>query len=137
MSFAVTFIDTTGFVEKITGDTFGYTGGDNPQPPFNNRVDAERYVLARAKQQATLVSDYRIIEENDMINSPPHYARLNPQPREVMRKWGLNSNLAAAVKYIARAGHKDGVDPTEDLNKAISYLQYEIEVLKEEKNVAR
>lgn len=36
---------------------------------------------------------------------PEHYNRLNPQPKDVIRAWGLNFNLGSAVKYISRAGH--------------------------------
>ena len=52
---------------------------------------------------------------NDAIN-PEHYNRLNPQPKDVIRAWGLNFNLGSAVKYISRAGHKD--DIVQDLKKA-------------------
>ena len=38
--------------------------------------------------------------------NPEHYNRLNPQPKDVIRAWGLNFNLGSAVKYISRAGHK-------------------------------
>lgn len=47
---------------------------------------------------------------------PEHYNRLNPQPKDVIRAWGLNFNLGSAVKYISRAGHKD--DIVQDLKKA-------------------
>lgn len=48
--------------------------------------------------------------------NPEHYNRLNPQPKDVIRAWGLNFNLGSAVKYISRAGHKD--DIVQDLKKA-------------------
>lgn len=35
--------------------------------------------------------------------NPEHYNRLNPQPKDVIRAWGLNFNLGSAVKYISRA----------------------------------
>lgn len=47
--------------------------------------------------------------------NPEHYNRLNPQPKDVIRAWGLNFNLGSAVKYISRAGHKD--DIVQDLKK--------------------
>lgn len=50
--------------------------------------------------------------------NPEHYNRLNPQPKDVIRAWGLNFNLGSAVKYISRAGHKD--DIVQDLKKAQS-----------------
>jgi hypothetical protein len=50
----------------------------------------------------------------------------------VIRDWDLNFNLGSAVKYIARAGRKD--DKIEDLAKAIQYLHFEIEAIKEGSN---
>lgn len=66
--------------------------------------------------------------------NPKHYNRLNPQPKDVIRKWGLNFNLGSAVKYIARAGHKD--DIVQDLKKAQEFIQFEIDAIEEERNRA-
>ena len=68
---------------------------------------------------------------SDAIN-PEHYNRLNPQPKDVIRAWGLNFNLGSAVKYISRAGHKD--DIVQDLEKAREFLNFEIKALKEERS---
>lgn len=54
--------------------------------------------------------------------NPEHYNRLNPQPKDVIRAWGLNFNLGSAVKYISRAGHKD--DIVQDLKKAQEFIQF-------------
>lgn len=56
-----------------------------------------------------------------------HYNRLNPQPKDVIRAWGLNFNLGSAVKYISRAGHKD--DIVQDLKKAQEFIQFEIDAI--------
>lgn len=48
------------------------------------------------------------------------------EPIEVINDWGLNFNLGNAVKYIARAGRKT-VNPVPDLEKAVDYIQYEID----------
>ena len=32
--------------------------------------------------------------------NPEHYNRLNPQPKDVIRAWGLNFNLGSAVKLV-------------------------------------
>ena len=39
----------------------------------------------------------------------------------------LNFNLGNVVKYITRAGKKQGEDPIKDLKKAIDYINFEIE----------
>lgn len=59
--------------------------------------------------------------------NPEHYNRLNPQPKGVIRAWGLNFNLGSAVKYISRAGHKD--DIVQDLKKAQEFIQFEIDAI--------
>lgn len=59
--------------------------------------------------------------------NPEHYNRLNPQPKDVIRAWGLNFNLGSAVKYISRAGYKD--DIVQDLKKAQEFIQFEIDAI--------
>lgn len=68
---------------------------------------------------------------NDIVTRPAHYVENRKyEPKDVIRDWGLNFNLGSAVKYIARAGRKD--DAIQDLNKAKTFLEFEIEALKEE-----
>lgn len=63
--------------------------------------------------------------------SPEHYKRLSPEPKDVIRSWGLNFNLGSAVKYISRAGYKDEI--VQDLKKAQQFIQFEIDYLKGDK----
>lgn len=62
------------------------------------------------------------------IKQPPeqvgghHYQQLSPQPIEVIEAWNLPFHLGCAVKYIARAGEKEGVSMQQDLEKAAWYL---------------
>ena len=44
---------------------------------------------------------------------------------DFIRDQGLNYHLGCALKYIVRAGHKDS--KSEDLKKAIHYLQNELD----------
>jgi len=64
-----------------------------------------------------------------LISAPPHYSRLSPEPIDVINAWKLNFNRGNAIKYIARAGHKD--NEIQDLEKAIYYLQDEVKRLKD------
>lgn len=57
---------------------------------------------------------------------PEHYARLDPEPVDVIEAWGLGFGLGNVVKYVARAGHKPGADALDDLSKAAYYLGREI-----------
>lgn len=80
------------------------------------------------------VPDYNI-SDNIRVNpnpiSPEHYKRLSPEPKDVIRSWGLNFNLGSAVKYISRAGYKDEI--IQDLKKAQQFIQFEIDYLKGDK----
>lgn len=66
----------------------------------------------------------------DLINRPPHYANLKPEPIDVIESWGLGYHLGTVLKYIARAGKKEGAPIIQDLEKARWYLSREIERLK-------
>lgn len=70
-------------------------------------------------------------KKEEMVHHPDHYAKGRKfEPKDVIRDWDLNFNLGSALKYIARAGRKD--DIIQDLEKAIEYISFEIEALKEE-----
>ena len=67
---------------------------------------------------------------------PKHYklGSGKHEPYKVIRDWRLNFNLGNAVKYISRAGSKDGESAIDDLTKASQYINFEIEALIEEKD---
>lgn len=65
----------------------------------------------------------------ETVNNPDHYkGKDNPyEAIKVIDAWNLGFSLGNAVKYIARAGHKDPYKRIEDLKKAVWYLQHEID----------
>lgn len=72
----------------------------------------------------------------DVITRPSHYiSGRKYEPKDVIRDWGLNFNLGSAVKYISRAGRKDNI--IQDLEKARTFIDFEIDALKEEQNGKR
>ena len=72
-------------------------------------------------------------EEKEMVNHPSHYGgEGNPyEAIKVIEAWGLGFCLGNTVKYISRAGKKDEV--IQELEKALWYLQREINKLKDGK----
>jgi hypothetical protein len=62
---------------------------------------------------------------HDPINHPKHYTRGGVEAIDVIEAWDLGFHLGNALKYIARAGHKD--DYVKDLKKARWYLEREIQ----------
>lgn len=96
--------------------------------------DNEFRIMERVKNVDCFDTDYNI-SDNIRVKSnpisPEHYKRLSPEPKDVIRSWGLNFNLGSAVKYISRAGHKDEI--VQDLKKAQQFIQFEIDYLKGDK----
>lgn len=66
---------------------------------------------------------------NDNVNAPAHYTSSTIEPLDVIDDWKLDFHRAQCVKYIARAGRKEGCDPLEDLKKAQFYLNHYIALL--------
>lgn len=69
---------------------------------------------------------------NDNVNHPSHYTYGKIEVIDAIEAWGLNFHRGNAVKYIARAGKKNIVKEVEDLEKAVWYINREIERLKNE-----
>ena len=60
----------------------------------------------------------------DSINHPTHYHRGRIEVIEFINDQQLNFNLGNVIKYVCREADKGG---TEDLKKAVQYLEFEIE----------
>lgn len=60
------------------------------------------------------------VRENE-VNHPSHYASLTPEPLTFIRD--KDYLTGSALKYIFRAGHKDGADENVDMWKAAWYLR--------------
>lgn len=71
--------------------------------------------------------------ENDPVNHPAHYTQGKIECIDFITDKKLNFCRGNAVKYIIRAGLKDPEKEIEDLEKAIFYLNHEIEELRKEK----
>lgn len=65
----------------------------------------------------------------DLVNHPPHYKSGGIETIDFIEAKDLNYRLGNVVKYVSRAGKKT-TDPVQDLEKALFYLQREINVRK-------
>lgn len=71
----------------------------------------------------------------DNVNHPNHYCEgRRYEPWDVIVDWQLDYLTGSAVKYLSRAGRKDPSKETEDLRKAIAYIEKRIEVLESRKS---
>lgn len=73
-------------------------------------------------------------EEVNQISHPPHYCFGKYEPIKVIQDWKLSFCLGNTIKYIARAGQKEGNSKLQDLLKAKQYIEFEIGELENENN---
>ena len=69
--------------------------------------------------------DYKMNNQS----TPTHYQG-TIQPIDLINAQDLNFNLGNVVKYVCRAGKKQGENVLSDLEKAQNYINYEIERIK-------
>lgn len=69
--------------------------------------------------------------KGDAVNHPPHYNMGGIEVIDAINAWGFAEgfNRGNAIKYVARAGRKNKETEIEDLKKAMTYLQFEIDRL--------
>jgi len=72
-------------------------------------------------------------DSHNSVDHPSHYRPGTYEAINVINAWELNFALGNAVKYICRAGRKDPNKEIEDLEKAIFYLQSEIDKIKSQR----
>lgn len=65
----------------------------------------------------------------DNVKHPSHYTYGKIEYIDFILDKELDFSLGNAVKYIVRAGRKNPEKQIEDLQKAIQYIQFEIEHL--------
>ena len=70
---------------------------------------------------------------SDAVNHPSHYTDGNIEVIDFIEDKKLNYHRGNAVKYICRAGKKDPAKEVEDLQKAIWYINREIQRLEAQK----
>tara|TARA_B100000902_G_C27120549_1_gene818436 strand:+ start:587 stop:817 length:231 start_codon:yes stop_codon:yes gene_type:complete len=75
------------------------------------------------------------MNHKEEVDHPSHYLKESGfEVIDVVNAWDLNFQLSNAIKYIARAGKKDPEKVTQDLEKAIWYIKYEIDMINIKKN---
>lgn len=63
----------------------------------------------------------------DIVNHPPHYTQHPAGIECIQVTEHFSFNVGNAIKYLWRAGLKDGSTDLDDLRKAAWYVQREIE----------
>lgn len=84
----------------------------------------------KVKQSKIIQAVTEMKQALDVVNHPPHYKAGGIETIDFIEAKDLNYRLGNVIKYVARAGKKH-TDPVQDLEKALWYLQREINVRKE------
>lgn len=64
----------------------------------------------------------KTVEGADIVSRPKYYNDSKITPFDVIDDWKLDFYLGNAVKYIKRAGKKDGNSRLQDLTKIRTYI---------------
>lgn len=72
----------------------------------------------------------RYDEQKPITSSTPTHYQGTIQPIDLINAQDLNFNLGNVVKYVCRAGKKQGENILSDLEKAKDYINFEIERVK-------
>ena len=70
---------------------------------------------------------------SDMVNHPAHYTDGSIEVIDFIEDKKLNYHRGNALKYLCRAGKKDPAKEVEDLQKAVWYINREIQRLEAQK----
>ena len=101
---------------------------------LNDELIAENDAL---KESGLIVGQYGETTvkptKDDPIN-PIYYNDTKITPWDVIDDWGLDFYLGSAMKYIKRAGKKEGNSTVQDLLKVRRYIEKEIELADKEAN---
>lgn len=105
----------TYYITHILNKGFYLKGDDGTVHYFNN-----------------LNSDYYTLNPiyNESISSTPTHYKGTIQPIDLINAQDLNFNLGNVVKYVCRAGKKQGENILSDLEKAKDYINFEIKRVK-------
>ena len=70
-------------------------------------------------------------KQKEYHTNTPHHYQGSVQPIDLINAQDLNFNLGNVVKYVCRAGKKQGENILSDLEKAKDYINFEIERVKQ------
>lgn len=108
----------------FTGEWCIWYKGENGEEEFLT-FDEQLYELTLNEGVLRIAMKNDEYVENDVhenaVSHPPHYAALDPEPITFIRD--KDYLTGSALKYIFRAGHKDGADENVDMGKAAWYLR--------------
>lgn len=108
----------------FTGEWCIWYEGENGEEAFLS-FDERRYELTLNDNVLHIaMKDNEYVEDDvheNIVSHPSHYVALDPEPITFIRN--KDYLTGSALKYIFRAGHKNGTDENVDMGKAAWYLR--------------
>ena len=115
-------------IKKIESEKYDYPYSDLAVGHNSGIYSAIEVIKEFNENEQELTVDLK--EQQPFTSStPPHYQG-TIQPIDLINAQDLNFNLGNVVKYVCRAGKKQGENILTDLEKAKDYINFEIERIK-------
>lgn len=93
-------------------------------------IHLAEYLDEKPNNDLSKIKETGFYHIKDKDNTPSHY-KGSIQPIDIINAQDLNFNLGNVVKYVCRAGKKEGENTLSDLEKAKDYINFEIERVKQ------
>jgi len=77
------------------------------------------------------------VQKNDPIHAPAHYLRGGIGTIDFIEAKDFNFRIGNVIKYLSRAGQKEGTPYLQDLEKALWYLNREIQATRNHEAAAK
>lgn len=104
-------------IKKLNSEQYSCPRNDY-QKGYNRAIEDSLFFIENINKQKPTNS------------STPYHYQGTIQPIDLINAQNLNFNLGNVVKYVCRAGKKDGENILSELEKAKNYINYEIERVK-------
>lgn len=91
-----------------------------------NMLEQEIEIVKRMSIKKAL----KELQQKQSTSTTPTHYQGTTQPIDLINAQNLNFNLGNVVKYVCRAGKKQGENVLSDLDKAKNYINYENERIK-------
>lgn len=102
------------------------------EPNYYVRWEGYTYCMWEVSRDLEPLLDGTTSAVPDRVNHPAHYNTGKIEVIDFIEDQGLEYHESNAIKYVSRAGKKSPETRTEDLEKAVWYLQRKIALLKGE-----
>lgn len=101
---------------------------------IDSTLASNSWVQATSPEALQVLKDKYLVEAYDSLRSKggEHYRQGAIQPIDFIMSQNLDFPAGNVVKYVTRAGRKEGASAISDLRKAMHYLEFMLEKLEQQ-----